>query len=91
MGDQNGNGITNELDALDADYCSSAILEINEDYSFSMGELILDKKKINGTYFDENGQYISSCETKGFCIQFSIKYTNNQLLTGNMNLTDNRK
>ncbi|MCF8357115.1 MAG: hypothetical protein K9H26_00045 [Prolixibacteraceae bacterium] len=74
LGDLNGDGITNELDATGAGYCTTATIDMKETTYFYSGELTL--KEIN-------------TETANFNITFSFSDGVDQTLSGNADLTYN--
>lgn len=94
MGDLNGDGMVNELDVSETGYCSSATLEMGEVNLLNYGEIQLKEVMLNTTTsYDENGlpMSTSSDNSKGINIQFSLKDAYDRMVTGNVDLTDNRK
>jgi hypothetical protein len=92
LGDINGDGANNELDASDAGYCSLATLEKGEIYTFDTGTFTLNEITIhNQTLYDEYGNFISSGDVDGLNLQFSLKNVDNIELAGNIVFNDSRK
>lgn len=89
LGDLNGDGLTNELDATDAGYIASATIEMDQSYSFYSGNVVLKDKKLKITLFDETGQEINDDEVPGFNVQFSLQGDNDLVLKGNVDLVKN--